>query len=425
MARANTFQIIFSESRARARRSPWLITVPAALSPTGKRQQKAYSTERAARDALRTLRAAHQRLGEAVKDCTLDLEAQATWKRCLAMAEKAETTPTAAISFAVECIEAFGSLDEARRLARWAKQNALRAWPDVTVLEALDEHIAEATHLSPTSLQQRKTIRARLCREALDFVGNYYMHELTVQLVQAEFARLAWPPQSENTALRVLKALCSWAQRKGYIDPNVDPLKRLPLQRVEEKEITALQPSQLASLLRTAMQTPRFTQCGLAVALGAFAGIRPTECRRLRWHDISEEDGVISVRSKAAKTGGTRHVILRPVLRAWLDYFAPPEKRVPDALVLTHYPLGTVTIFHAAAGLREWPADVLRHSFASYSIKGGTPMHDVQADMGHATLQLLRARYLNMRGLTAAGAREWWNMTPTRVVSFHGNPGLP
>ena len=425
MARAISYKLIYSPSRARARRSAWLITVPASLSASGKRQQKAYGTEKEARAALRELREAHKRLGEGVKDCTLDLEAQAIWKRDRGMAEKAGTTTTAAISFAVECIEAFGSLDEARRLARWAKNNAMRAWPDVTVLEALDQHLAEATHLADATMRQRKAMRARLCREALDFMANVYMHELNPQLVQAEFARLAWPPQTENTALRMLKALCSWAQRKGYIDPHVDPLKHLQLQRVAEKEIHALQPHQLADLLRTAMQEPRFTQCGLAVALGAFAGIRPTECLRLRWADISEEDGVISVRGKASKTGGTRHVHLRPVLREWLDHFAPPDSRDPDALVLSHYPLTTVTQFHTAAGLREWPADVLRHSFASYSIKAGTPMHEVQADMGHATLQLLRSRYLNMRGLTAAGAREWWNMTPTRVVSFHGYHGLP
>ena len=424
MGRDVSYHIIFSESRARARRSPWLITVPAQLSPTGKRAQKAFATEKEARAELRQLRLAHQRLGEAVKDCTLDLEAQASWKRCLAMAEKAGTTTTAAISFAVECIEAFGSLDEARRLARWAKQNAMRVWPDITILEAMDEYLASVTGLSRYTMENRRQLRARLCRESLDFMGNYYMHELTPQLLQAELDRLAWSPHTTNATIRFFKLLCTWAQRKNYIDPNVDPLKRMALLRVKENEITALQPAQLAALLRLA-SCDKYKTCVLAAALGSFAGIRPTECRRLCWHDVNPEEGLISVRSRASKTGGTRHITLRPVLRAWLDYLVPPETRVPDALILSQLREKRVMQYHHAAGFKKWPADVLRHSFASYALKSGIPLHDVQADMGHYDLSLLRSRYLNMRGLTASGAQEWWSMTPEKVMASHGNPGLP
>lgn len=425
MGREKTYRLIYSESRARAGRSAWVITIPAALSPTGKRGQKVYATEKAAKAELRALRDAQQRLGNAVRDIATDFEEQVLQKRAAAMAEKAGLRLHAAVHFAVECVEAFESLDEARRLLRWAKQHALQAWPNVTLLEAIEEHSKETLNLSLVTRRQRLYLKNRLVREAFYFTANTYLHELNTANVEKLLQDLAWTDQSANVLIRYLKLLCSWAQRKNYIDPHAHPLKHLALRRVKESEIVALQPAQMASLLLTACTDAHFINHGIAAALGAFAGIRPTECRRLRWEDVNEEEGVISVRGRASKTGGTRHVVLRPVLRAWLAYFAPPKGRKPDALVCPKYSLKNQTLYHAKAGLKKWPEDCLRHSFASYSIKSGTPLHDVQLDMGHVGLQLLRSRYLNMRGLTAAGAAEWWDLTPERVIEFHGNPTLP
>lgn len=63
-----------------------------------------------------------------------------------------------------------------------------------------------------------------------------------------------------------------------------------------------------------------------------------------------------------------------------------------------------------------WPHDCLRHSFASYSIKAGHDLNQLSADMGHTGFNLLKTRYLNMRGLTRQSATLWWNLTPDHIL---------
>lgn len=62
------------------------------------------------------------------------------------------------------------------------------------------------------------------------------------------------------------------------------------------------------------------------IALCAFAGIRPTECTRLRWQDVDFEDSIISIRARNSKTGGARHIELPPTLAMATDYWSitPP-----------------------------------------------------------------------------------------------------
>jgi integrase len=291
----------------------------------------------------------------------------------------------------------------------------MQAWPDIYLADAFEEFRRDSEGLSPVSLRNRHAVHKRLLREEFEFCMNTPLHALTGQNVTELLERMNLTDATYNKVLSELFALCSWAQRKQYIDPDRHPLRHVRRKVYAETELHCLQPQQLQALLLTAC-TKHNPDVAVHVALGAFAGIRPYEARRLRWRDVDTEDSFISVRGRASKTGGTRHITLRPVLRAWLDYLCPPASRKPDSLLVAKCSTTTQSHLHRNAGMKKWPHDVLRHSFASYAIKGGTPLHEVQADMGHVGLQLLRTRYLNMAGLTKAGAEEWWSMTPDRVL---------
>lgn len=416
MARSISCSIVYSASRAREGRSAWLLVTPAGLSPTGKRKQQAFATEKEAKQALRQAQAAQAVLGEQVRHVILDPAAQAQWHRDRRVAEGIGLTTTSAIGFAAQCVGEFGSLEETLKLARWAKARAMVAFPDIYLADAFEEFRRDSVGLSPVSLRNRLAVHKRLLREEFEFCMNTPLHALTGQNVTELLVRMNLTDATHNKVLSELFALCTWAQRKQYIDPDRHPLRHVRRKVYAETELHCLQPQQLQRLLLTAC-TKHNPDVAVHVALGAFAGIRPYEARRLRWRDVDTEDGFISVRGRASKTGGTRHITLRPVLRAWLDYLCPPAARQPEALLAARCSTSTQSILHRNAGLKKWPHDVLRHSFASYAIKAGTPLHEVQADMGHVGLNLLRTRYLNMAGLTKAGAEEWWNMTPERVLS--------
>lgn len=93
--------------------------------------------------------------------------------------------------------------------------------------------------------------------------------------------------------------------------------------KTQEREIRALTPEEVERLL-LACRPPLpddssqldLTSVQPAVAILVFAGIRPEELMRLTWEDVSFEDGVITVRSAASKTGGARHVTICEALRA-------------------------------------------------------------------------------------------------------------
>ena len=416
MGRVKTYSVIYSLSRARAGRHAWLLVTPAGLSSTGKRRQQAFATEREAKQALRQANAAQAVLGEQVKHVNLDPAEQAQWLRDRRTAEAAGLTTTTACGFAAQCVAEFGSLQDALQLARWAQARAMQAWPDIYLADALTEYREASKGLSAATQRHRFHKHNRLMREAYVFCMNTPLHKLSAQNVTELLDAMKLPPTVWNDYLCELCALCTWAQGKGYIDPEKHPLRHVKRQPVQETEIRCLQPSQLAELLRCACSMGR-PGIALHVAICAFAGVRPTECRRLVWGDVGTEEDWLSVRSGKSKTGGARHISLRPVLRAWLDYLCPPAARKNSERITVGATLTGLQTLHRAAGLRKWPRDVLRHSFASYSIKSGTPLHEVQADMGHVGLDLLRSRYLNMAGLTKAGAAEWWALTPDKVLN--------
>lgn len=416
MGRAFKHSIIYSPGRARALRPAWLLVTPAALSPTGKRRQQAFKTEKEAKAALKAAEAARAALGTNMKHVVTDLAEQARWMRDREQAAEAGLSTSSAVAFAAQCVAEFGGLEKALELARWAKGRAMQAWPDISLADALVEFREACSDMSEVTQARRLYAHNRFMKYAFELCMNTYLHQLNVQLASDILGALQLTPNGWNQFVKELKALCSWAMDRGYIDPDRHPLRGLKLRQVHEQEITCLTPAELTRLLRTACAKNRLPEA-LHTVLGAFAGIRPTEARRLTWAAVGVEEDIISVRNIHAKTGGTRHITLRPVLRAWLDYLAPVASRKPGAVIAQGVTPNSLRDYHKEAGFTQWKQDVLRHSFASYSLKAGTSLSDLQNDMGHVGLHLLKTRYLNMHGLTAASAAEWWQLTPERVLA--------
>ncbi len=306
-----------------------------------------------------------------------------------------------------------------------------------TLTSVLREMQASKSHQSP------HTLRSRTGRFNALFRRNAGLAAKPIGLLSARDIQRAldkaWgnAPTSWNTMLTHLCALFNYAVRKSIIAAN--PLTAIDRKHVEEKEILPLAPATLRALLLacrppTAEElamgsaTPPSARQELAmdtsalapyIAIAAFAGIRPTEATRLKWGDINLEDGCISVRRTASKTGGTRHVDIHPTLHAWLRPLRPGAQPPGELIFRPGSPLiRRLRAIRRRAGFgasNPWPEDALRHSYASYYLKDGGSLERLQLNMGHASSALIYARYCNMRGLTRGMAREWWSMTPAAV----------
>lgn len=239
---------------------------------------------------------------------------------------------------------------------------------------------------SPRALDRQKlhTITPRQCADAL----------------QAHFRT----PRQYAKGRALLHSIFTFGQRNGWCLGN--PVAALPKPRIIEREVIPLPWEQIIDLLR-ASQRPEFSECMAALGLMLWAGIRPAELSRLSWEDIDREEQVIILRAHHTKTGGCRHVTLYPVLAAWLRRI--PLARKGSGMIC---PRNWSTLWRdlrRAAGITEWQQDVLRHTFASYHLKHWHDLPRLQAEMGHLSLQLLRTRYLSMRGITKHHARLFWS----------------
>ncbi|HIX19912.1 MAG TPA: site-specific integrase [Candidatus Akkermansia intestinigallinarum] len=234
-----------------------------------------------------------------------------------------------------------------------------------------------------------------------------------VNLIETSFKTMPM----QRKARTLLHAIFACGCRLGVCRTN--PVEQLTYLYAPEQSIRALSILEVRRLL-TAAQSPKHSPCAAALGLMLWAGLRPTEVARLRWGDIRLRERVIMVSPLQAKTATRRQVIMRRVLFCWLLRIAP--FRPAGAPVI---PLGWEKRWRAlrlAAGFKQWPADVLRHTFASYHLKYFRDVAGLQIDMGHSSLHLLLTRYLGMDNITAQNASEYWGYEKELAAAKGGDP---
>lgn len=421
-------------------RSPWLVVLPARLSPTGKRQYKRFAARSAAMDYIASVRAEVRRNGEKPM-AMLPAAVAADAAAAAALLEGTGLSLCDAVRQLLSVLHGTG-VASAQYIPSRGTGNENTATPktaprrsDLT-LNAICEHVDRVKkHQRQSTIRQRHFTVAALIR-AVPELKHTPIEALSTPQWQHIFDSV-WKhsPQCFNSGRRIIHALYSFAIRRQLIPPH-NPITAIDFQYVKEAEINALPPAELCALFAAARPTnstdeklsttckkvKRALKADLTylrpyIALCAFAGIRPTECARLTWQDVDMEDGVISVRHASSKTGGQRHIQMHPTLRAWLETYRPPDAAPTDKITDNKNLAIRLTALHARAGFNAdhpWQNDVLRHSYATYYLKNQCgDLTQLQLNMGHRSAMLLYTRYTNMAGVTRDMAANWWTITPS------------
>ena len=213
-------------------------------------------------------------------------------------------------------------------------------------------------------------------------------------------------PSRRVKARAVLVGLFNEGIRREWCREN--PARWVEVPRIREREICALQRPEIERLLGAAKRY-RKGVCLPAVGLMLYAGIRPQETARLRWSDIDLAEGEIIVPARHSKTGGGRHVPICPALRAILEGAQAAVGAAPEARICPGNWVRKWRSVRLSAGFGLWQQDVLRHTFASYFAKCYRDLNALQLFMGHGNLNLLRTRYVNLRGVSAEDAHRFWH----------------
>lgn len=192
----------------------------------------------------------------------------------------------------------------------------------------------------------------------------------------------------------ILHSIFAYGLRQEWCSEN--PVKRIGMPRLNEKEIIPLTPAEIRRLQQTAQQ-PQHREMLFSLHLMVYGGVRPTEVSRLTEDCIQPDRNRVIIPPSGSKTGGGRVI---PLLRKQLLQGVSPS--IPRNWQKRWRALRRDAGFSSG----QWQPDVCRHTFASYHAAYFRNLPELQLIMGHRSTDLLRTRYLNLP--TVQHARQYW-----------------
>ena len=249
-------------------------------------------------------------------------------------------------------------------------------------------------------------IYVRNCRDHLNrFSSNVGGNIAAVTVVDinrflASLKRLG--PVSKNGIRRNIVTMFGFAKRQGYLHPERKTAAEQSEKFKEpESEIEIFTPEEMTSLLLVS-----HARILPLVAIGAFAGIRSAEIRRLDWEDIKWDRGHIEIAGRKAKTAARRLVPLPDNLKAWL---APWREETGPIISITD-PAGALNDIAVKAQIPGgWRQNALRHSFISYRVALTGDVARTALEAGNSPKMIFR-HYREV--VDEATARTWFSIVP-------------
>jgi integrase len=250
----------------------------------------------------------------------------------------------------------------------------------------------------------QEDLRYRLGRFVRSF-GTRKMAEISAGEIDTWLRDLSFGALSRNTFRLRLNVLFSFAHKRHWCAEN--PLTQVEKAKWKGTEPGILTPEEFARLLENASATtlPYW-------AIGGFAGLRSAELQRLEWQDIDFERALVEVTRGKSKTASRRHIAIRPALAAWLEPYRGHLKGIVCPRGRKH-----LEADRARAGISQWPANGLRHSFASYHLEHFKEPGLLAVEMGHVDLNLVQKFY--RQRVRPEAARAWWSIMPPTRASEH------
>lgn len=317
---------------------------------------------------------------------------------------KIELDASDAARLVLEAVEELGARAEGverpelmallRRVLREGVQAVKRAEQSVSLKEAAWQSIAARAGRRSVTLRDLRYYVQRMLR--VEGVGTRSLREMSAQECRALLSA-AFPHSvhSYRKGRAILHSIFAYGIRREWCDSN--PVRRIETPRVKEREVLPLNAQQLEKLAR-AVALPEHAAMQLSLHLMTYCGVRPAEVRRLNPDtDIDWREKMVIIRPEHSKTGGGRVIPLRGAAKL---------RRMRCPLIIPANWERRWQQLRRAAGLSNWRADALRHTFASNHAAYYRDLPSLQLEMGHRDLTLLRTRYMNYA--PPREARRFW-----------------
>jgi integrase len=269
----------------------------------------------------------------------------------------------------------------------------------ITVAQLADE-VLEVKRKDGRSTKYIDMLRLYFKRFSKDF-GNRLIADITVEELDNWLRDLPGSPKTRADYRANIGVLFSHAAQRRMIDFNPVAFTARPKLIDRPPEIFTV--DELTALLQAAEGSEPSVLPMLAI--GAFAGLRDAEIKRLDWNEVDVARGHIEVKAAKAKSARRRIVPIQSNLAAWLRPYSGLTGQV-----VSEGARGKLERIRKAAGLTHWPKNGLRHSYSSYRL---ALIHDaprVASELGHTTPQLLYSTYREL--VLPEEAERFWKIIP-------------
>lgn len=374
MARYATLEPVEIPGRA----SPWQLSIPARLSPTGKAQRVFFKTK-----------------AEAVSH-SVTLGEQRTYGGLLDQLSPHE------LAEAVKAVE----LLRPRQIGlRSAVTTFLSDLDRRTASKSLGEVFDSYTALRVRSRKYGEELRHT--RKAISHLLARSIVDVTGQDLEKCLADLA--QSTKDSRVRRLRSVFGWGVRKGWLTTNV--ALQIDIVGARHDEVEIYTPDDVEKMLKAAMEHDK--SLVPFVALCAFCGLRPErEAAHLQWADVHLDDDKpqVVVRPELSKVRRRRFVDVPQPAIAWI-------RKSGVQLSGRVCPFSETTLRRkrrdnrTKAGVRLIQ-DGLRHSYCSAFMANGGDVNKLLLATGHTSASTLFRHY--HRTMTAEDAVKYWALIPER-----------
>jgi integrase len=279
-----------------------------------------------------------------------------------------------------------------------------------TTVAQLADEVLDAKRRDGMSEAYLSDLSIRLARFCRDF-GKRPIAGVTVEELDNWLRSLEGSPKSRANYRANIGVLFSYATKRRMLDSN--PILHTAKPKLPDNPPEIFTVDELRALLEAANRVA--SDVVPMLTIGAFAGLRDAEIKRLAWSEIDLARGHIEVKAKKAKSARRRIVPIQPNLAEWLrPYVAMKSSVVPEGA------RGKLDRIRKSAGLSSWPQNGLRHSFASYRLAACHDAPRVAGELGHTSPQMLYSTYREV--VLPEEAERYWQLVPEvkteNVIAF-------
>lgn len=240
-------------------------------------------------------------------------------------------------------------------------------------------------------------------------IGTENIEEITTELIKDKVIRRLKDqgnkPVSINTRLRAVRAFFNFLVAEGYIKEN--PMEAVSMLKHRKNTIETLSTAQINALLNVCnLRTFVGYRDYVIISLILETGVRANELVNIDVHDVDLSRGLIRI--KNSKSHLERTVPFQRTMRELLNRYIGIRGKLPteklfvtiDGLPLSKRQLqNRITHYGKKANIKgvRCSCHTLRHTFAKLSVMNGANAFQLQAILGHTSLEMTKT-YVNLFG---------------------------